>query len=425
MVSLRGGIGQVVEVTEVDACVKTHLASLWEGSLNVLPSGEKGWYRKLESADRVGHVASAQGLLAFASAGIQIVEIADVTKSLVGRQHNDGSWPFVSNLGDRGVVDSTSWVILSLHACNDGSNDIVIAKGVEWLKKNALPNGGWGICAGARFRVYSTAVALRALFSVKAAGDDIVTSAIQKLLSVSDPATGAWSDASGRLSVAVTGQVLLALHAAENTETYANYVQKATKWLIYVGHSGGWTQGPYVGTHEEVEVASDDGHLVRVEYKHFSAAIALLALMRVDSALRPQVVNGVAQLLSLSRREREGAVADETLTLRLSWVLHDAMVVLAEFRSCLPPSTALVWFGASRVVVHQTDENTVFKLFKRYYPMLIIAAILAVCLFLLSRWSGITGNNGLVGLASFASAVVASLLANLLYGVLASRHQYS
>src|SRR5688500_1467070 len=96
----------------LDEVVQTILLERWRSKINVLPTGEAGWYRRLDRSGRVGVVATAQGLIALKRVRAEVPWESQVKETLIRRQREDGSWGFVSTLNNQGVVDATAWVVL-------------------------------------------------------------------------------------------------------------------------------------------------------------------------------------------------------------------------------------------------------------------------------------------------------------------------
>jgi hypothetical protein len=204
-------IGELVSLTDVDAFLNG-ITNIWLSTLHRTESGAHGWNRSLTRADSVGIVAIAQGILGLRAAGADVPDLHDIVKSLLQLRLPGGGWPFKANIVDTVVVDATAWALLALEAVRDepGLDDLdldeAIAGGVDALEEAALPTNGWGITATGGFRVYSTAVAIRAVCGAMRADSPCVQFAVQALLDSVDASVGVWCDASRHVSVAVTAE---------------------------------------------------------------------------------------------------------------------------------------------------------------------------------------------------------------------------
>ena len=375
----NGLVGIAVDVADLEACLQQAIPARWKASLNVLPTGKAGWYRRLDYSDRVGFVASAQGILALRATGSDLPELVNVAATTCEGQRDDGAWPFLSNLSNVGVVDSTAWCLMALAQSRHRDALAAADAASRWLKDSALPEGGWGICRGESFRCYSTAVAVRALSRAGEGGCEEVSRAVRRLLSAADPATGAWQSQNATLSVPITSHVLIALSESGRLDQSHEQVDLSANWLRAVSRTtSDWTHGVYAGLLEEVEVKTSS-EIRRIEYRHFSIAVAVEALSKIGCAGTPEVVSSVRRLLRTCHAS--GMSADKGLEhgRGTSWQLHDITAALSSFRATLPRGTVSVWTRGNRVVIHQSQEGIARRMARRHSVDLIgiLAGVLA------------------------------------------------
>jgi hypothetical protein len=148
-------------------------------SLNLLretytadPSAGGGWYHNLGEPPP-GATATAVALMAFDTAGEELVHLADCLQFLSSRQRRsterslDGGWATNTSL-NRPVVEATGWVVQCIARLNcgmaDGAPDL--RRGYEWLLRNQNPDGGWGSFSGTSSRTWLTCLAIQALIQV-------------------------------------------------------------------------------------------------------------------------------------------------------------------------------------------------------------------------------------------------------------------
>lgn len=353
-----------INLAELRLCVSEQLVTRWRDALVALEvqgTTKRGWYRDLTKTDRIGVVATTQGLLALAAAQRSLDEMLTIIHTLRDAQREDGGWSFISNITDRSVTDATAWALLALCFYRKHLDAPVLDRGAAWLLKNAIEDGGWGICANTSRRIYSTALALRALAALGSKDDTIATRAARTLAASADPETGAWRDAENRLSIPISAHALIALHEVGAPGSFAAVKRRARAWILERARlSKGWTEGQYLGEHEAVEYKEGAGYR-RIEYRHSPAAWAVTALCRTGGSEHPSVVNAVSRLLHQAQ-----APGGEGCQTRTSWALHDVMTALVEFRDRVPEGTDVVWANRRRVVIHKAFEGRTRRFCKQY-----------------------------------------------------------
>jgi hypothetical protein len=409
--------GHRVDFAALDACLQA-LRDRWLVACHVLPNGQTGWYRRLNLADRIGLVATANAITAIQLSGGNVPHVEAVVHTLIAHRRPDGSWPFVSNLNDVGVVDSTSSVILALYEWQDAVEframnlPLLLQGSLDWLEQAALEQGGWGMIQGSAYRNYSTALAIQALCNSGRRSSPVVQRAIQHLISVADPGTGGWHDAGRKLSLPTTCEVVRALAAAAADQSrYAAEINKACDWILKTGrHNELWTVSPAMACLEEVEVTVET-RLVRIEYGHSPRPLALTALSVGGFANSPEAVAAMQVLLEDISTNRWEAIAGGGSSEPTSWMLYDVSVALATFRDAFSRHTISVWGNNNRVVEHLRGDTLLTRVLKEHWPKLAVTFGCIILLWALVR-SGIIVGWGWVTLSLLGGTIGLNVISN-------------
>ncbi len=406
----------------------TSACDLLRSHVHVTPTGEVGWYRQVNRTDRVGIVATAQAVRSFAAAGQAAPRLPEVVRTLLSLQRPAGSWPFISTLADHDVVDSTCWTILALQDARSDpaclglqpAVDSAVSRATTWLMSVARAGGGWGITGTSDFRVYSTALAVRSLISAGARGHAATDAALQKLLSVSDAPTGAWSDVRGSLSVPITAQVVLALVEAETPAVrYTQQVDRAVHWLSSLAVSTDyWCAGPYVGYHEEVEVGVGVTR-ARVEYGYSPGAAAVTAICTSGASIAPTVLP-ISRLLADATAQRWSRLSGQHRAELTTWMLHDFVACVSAFRARLGAPDNEVWSNGSRVVQGRQSQAWPIRVAVRHWPALLTVALVALFVYACEA-AGLVEGPYLAAVAFVVLNVTLSIAGNVATSYLRGR----
>lgn len=410
--------GRTVGFDEIDACL-SRLKDRWLVSCHALPSGDTGWYRRLSVADRIGLVATAHAIMALRASGSGVPNIQKIVPTLLSRRRADGAWPFVSNLSDVGVVDSTATMVPALYEWQDDpefrATDLrnLLQGSLDWLEQSALADGGWGIAAGAAYRNYSTAIAIQALCACGRRSSPVVQRAIHRLLSVADPGTGGWHDAERNLSIPTTCEVVRALSAAARDDAkYEAEIAKACHWILKVGRQTRlWEAGPKTACLEEVEVTVDS-RLVRIEYGHSPRPVAISALSAGGFAAGPEVVGAVRALLDDIAANRWEKTAGGRTVEPTSWMLYDVTMALVKFRESFPRNTVAVWADNARVVEHRRGQGALVRAAHEHWTKIAVAGGCVLLLWMLVR-AEIVPGFGIAMLLFVVATISLNMIANL------------
>lgn len=214
-----------------------------------------GWYRDLSREDRVGNVATAQSILVYASTNSAISHKDEIFASLLKNRLPDGSWAFISNINDVGVIDSTAWVLLAIQSRVSPyfQNKDIIQPSFQWLLSAQDESGGWGLIKDSKPRIISTSLAILALMVSK---DDRYQSAIEKATSYLARNQNSnegyfWRNSTENPCIAATSYAILALHNT-SSQRYSVEVNRAANWLLdKCDQEELWEK---LLSHEEVEV---------------------------------------------------------------------------------------------------------------------------------------------------------------------------
>jgi len=313
-------------------------------SFHELASGDVGWYRRLEYADRVGTVATANAIVSLRSAGADVPRRYDVVRTLVSRQRDDGGWAFITNVSEVSVVDATAAVISALQEWQsvlefrDLRLSSVLERAMDWLESASLPDGGWGLIAEATYRNYSSALAVQALCTGGRRASQTVQKALRRFITEADPVAGGWLNSNRQVSVPVTAEVIRALEGASSQNIrYAPQISKAANWLLAIAQSTEfWKATSATANLEEIEVFVG-GRRTRIEYGYTPRPLAIHAIAVTGEATRPEVSTATQMLIDDLRSDRWAALGHNALP--TSWMLLDVSLALVAFRGLISRRT--------------------------------------------------------------------------------------
>jgi len=241
-----------------------------------------GWYRDLKR-HRVGNVATAQITLVYDQVGKQIPEAESVFKKIFENKLPNGSWPFISNIDDVGVVDSTAWVLLALLSpqatCFYQKKDL--EESLTWLLSSQNSDGGWGLIEGVESRIVSTAFAMRTLSAVKSSEYQTqIQDGASYILKNQNP-DYSWNNFSAKPCVGVTSHAILALLSCCSNNSSLN-IKRATSWLSSKCRLDDNVFWDHLHLLEEVEVISEN-RIRRIFYDYPVTPLAITALRQSHS----------------------------------------------------------------------------------------------------------------------------------------------
>lgn len=235
-----------------------------------------GWYRDLHRNNRIGNVATAQILLVYTDTNNEIPHKESIFTNLYNKRLPDGSWSFISNIDEVGVIDATAWVLLALLSNQSKYKHYsFLEESYNWLLKIQNNDGGWGIIEGASSRIVSTAFAVRALLAANNSRHD---SAIKKALSYlidNQHTESYWKNACGKPCVGATSHAIFAL--SNFSIDYSLQINRAANWLINSCNRNPRDFWDHNNSHEEVEVTIRN-KITRINYDFPLTPLAIRAL---------------------------------------------------------------------------------------------------------------------------------------------------
>jgi prenyltransferase beta subunit len=169
-----------------------------------------GWTQFLVG-DSVGVLSTAQGILTFLESGEAYESMRQNIQTLRTLQNDDGGWPVRRALighSERSITESTVYCLWALSGAGTDLQDSAVVRGIEWLERAQLKDGGWGSTTSApRARTYPTAFATRYL-ACSTGSSNAVKQAISWLRE-SQNADGGWGPLRGAEPARSRGSTLL------------------------------------------------------------------------------------------------------------------------------------------------------------------------------------------------------------------------
>jgi hypothetical protein len=207
----------------------------------------------------------------------------------------------VNTSGDRTVLESTSLIVRVLGgghlAFMSGGPDA--AAGLDWIRSNQNPDGGWGSFLGQRSRVWLTAMAIRAVTEVSL-NDPAVMAGVEWLLRSRDPQSSAWGEQpQSSATITHTSFVLTCLtesRSAESRPHVRDAIRKGFAWLEgQIDPDVLYDEAARLETYNVVY--EQDGHVRTWQNAiwHASLPYALGALLRHPDGVEHRLVMPVVQ----------------------------------------------------------------------------------------------------------------------------------
>jgi hypothetical protein len=279
-----------------------------------------GWSQFL-AGDSVGVLSTAQGVLTFLEAGKTDFKVNRSIEAVRISQNTDGGWPVRRALigrSDRSITESTVYCLWALTQAGTDVQQPPAAKGIEWLERAQLSDGGWGSTSSAtRARTYPTAFACRYLASV--VGNSTVVRQSVTWLREAQTANGGWAPLSSsdtttaQASTPVhTAHALLALISAGASLSDAQVLHG----VRYLKSSMSSTSSEPWPSTSEVEPVDADAAL---DFRHFTTPWVLCALL--DAGV---------------------PIGDSAVTTAMQWIL-DSQHSLGYWSSPLTPGQTPIW----------------------------------------------------------------------------------
>ena len=408
------------ETKSVESAVLS-LSSHWRFSLHETPSGEFGWYRRLDDLNRVGNVATAQGLLSSQELGIELKDIEKIIATLTSRVHDDGGWSFISSLDFISVVDSTSFVVRALFYYQNASKfrsynlSKIIERGLDWIENAVLPSGGWAITATGPQRVVSTALALETLVGCGRGSSKLFRRGVQSLINSSDPHTGAWHDASNRLSVPVTAKAISCLSLISTTlPDFDISLSRPCNWIISLSlQTDLWCKGPECPTNEEVEIQSARG-IIRIDYGHSTLPLVEYSLMRSNHKITPLVASSLNRLICCVTKADWGMLSQGRAHALTSWMLYDITKALKQIQVMYPKDIETIWYDNNKIILHPARRPKLIRIIVQS-RMIAILIFIVISGMIVLRAMGFQIDFGGAVLTAIIGPILLNIVSNFMY----------
>jgi hypothetical protein len=292
-----------------------------------------GWTQFLVG-DSVGVLSTAQGILTFLESGEAYESLRQNIQTLRTLQNDDGGWPVRRALighSERSITESTIYCLWALGGAGTDLQDSAVVRGIEWLERAQLKDGGWGsIISAPRARTYPTAFATRYL--ARTTGSSNMVKQALSWLRESQNADGGWGPLRGGEPARSRGSTPLhTAHAlsgllAAGAERGDQQVVSGVNYLRSSFRAS--DSEPWPST-SEVESVDTDAAL---DFRHFTTPWAICALLECGASVSDPVVSGSVQWL-LSEQHSLGYWSSDLAPGQSPiWASFDAVHALKEVR---------------------------------------------------------------------------------------------
>jgi len=312
--------------------------------------GRTGWHQFI-GREKVGDVATAQGLLIFAYLERSFRLKKDLVKTLIEAQfqgteaENMGGWSFLSSR-DTPTAEPTVWAILGLLAAGESTDSDVLIKSREWLKNNQNGDGGWGPRKDLASRISTSFLACRALSILEP--EAIVDNSpwVRNLIRWtrdSRNVDGGWAATSTSTTSTLihTAFALMTLHTL-GLDRVTQEMQEGIRYL----YSQWDPQKMWENIHqvEQYEIPKDTTAWTRVTFQYFTTAWVTIALLTVgESVFEEEVFSSIRWIVN--NQNEDGSWTFNDIEGRRLWAIHDGILAITTF--------------ISKVASHETSEQAI------------------------------------------------------------------
>lgn len=337
---------QILRMSEIDIVREKALALL---SRDLKSADEiSGWHQYI-GEDRIGYVATAQGLLCLkylkeSHRCIEQMKVALEQSQFHDPSNNliDGGWSILS-IGEKyPTTGSTAWVLVGSIAGGEPCSSLVVQKGLSWLRNNQNDDGGWGADRSTPSRVYSTAIALRTLLIDEETDSKRVIDARRWLLGCQNK-DGGWGERPDCPSTPVhTAHAVLALLDA-GIDASSREIRTAIGWLYdQWDNEKMWENSRLI---EQFEIPGENDEWYRIIYHYFPTPWVVIALLEAkESVFRKEIFNALKWIID--DQQDDGAWFRPSLRRKTLWAIHDALLAIETFMT-----QALTSHNVERLIV--------------------------------------------------------------------------
>lgn len=293
-----------------------------------------GWTQFL-TGDNVGVLSTAQGILTFLEAGAADPKLQRNIDTILKLQNSDGGWPVRRALighSERSITESTIYSLWALTSSGIDPQDPVVLRGIEWVERAQLKDGGWGSVPGAaRARIYPTAFACQYLARITG-NSSAVRQAVSWLRTSQNP-DGGWGPFPGvdpasrplNSTALHTARAVLALLATGVDSADA----QVDNGLRYLRSSLRPSDAEPWPSRSEVETIDEDAAL---DFRHFTTPWVICALLGGGAAIGDPVVTAGVQWLLAEQHSLGYWSSELTPGQTPIWATFDALHALASVR---------------------------------------------------------------------------------------------
>jgi hypothetical protein len=294
-----------------------------------------GWHQFI-GEDKVGDVATAQGLLIHHYTGQPTNEACK--RTLIDAQiqdptENTGCWAFISN-SDTPLVSATSWITLAIIASGEPISSDVIEKAINWIKLNQNDDGGWGPRKGLSSRIYDTYLAARVLKTIDPyhSNENIHIRNACRWISEAQNQDGGWGEIQGSVSTSIhTAFALLAI--SESKSPNNEFILKKGKKYLYSqwNPKDAWE---HTSCTEVYEIFKDENasSLNRISMEYYPTPWVISALLHCgESIINKKLLKSLKWLLSVAKAGNFKSSSSKPNG--HFWAIHDTIFALQIFKN--------------------------------------------------------------------------------------------
>lgn len=292
-------------------------------------TGEIGGWHQYIFEEKVGSVATSQGVACFAYTNKEFAKIPLAINLLKNEQFNEGGFT-LRILSKFPIVESTSWVLLGIRDIKTEIKEEIVAKGAEWLKDNRNDDSGWGPIKGMPSRVYATALAIWALLTANNRKYQTILNEGIDWIKNARNSDGCWGELprNDRSTPFHTAFVIFVLRLC-GFSVDLDIISKAINWLNDQWDKMNmwefYKETTNLVEHYDVETAPN---WTRIIWNHFVTPWATIALLSCG-VLNKKVFKSIEWLIS--SQTNEGGWKTSNVGVLTLWAIHDALFCLISF----------------------------------------------------------------------------------------------
>jgi hypothetical protein len=288
-----------------------------------------GWHQFIFD-DKIGAVATSQGIACFAYPNKEFAKLPLAINLLKNEQFKDGGFT-IKILSEFPLVESTSGVLLGIRDIKNEIAKEIITKGAKWIENNRNDDNGWGAIKETVSRVYATTLAMWALSATKGKECQAIINEGIDWIKNARNADGCWGELprDEKSTPFHTAFVIFVLRQC-GISADSDIISTSLCWLDEQWDKRDMWESHNETTnhieHYDLEITST--RRARIIWNHFVTPWVIIALLNCG-ILNGKVFRGIDCLIN--RQTKEGCWKHQNVNEFTLWAIHDSLFCLTSF----------------------------------------------------------------------------------------------